>query len=88
MVGGWSEIGAAAQIGLSAEVFAGVRMFTPAQGIAALERIMTSKEVQVGVIEVFDWNVVKQMYKQGRYFEGMQSDMSEEDKFGKFDYLQ
>ena len=64
----------------------GLRSFTPAQGIAALETIMTSTETQVGVSEVTDWKIVKELFRQGNYFEEMKSDVTD-DKFEKYDHL-
>jgi myxalamid-type polyketide synthase MxaB len=64
-----------------------MRVFTPAQGLAALEKIMTSREPQVGVSEVTDWNVVKSIFPHGRHFEEMKSEGSEDNRFDKYNYL-
>jgi myxalamid-type polyketide synthase MxaB len=56
-------------------------MFTPSQGIAALEKILTLREVQVGVSEVTDWNVIKSVFRQGQYFDELKSDRVDDDKF-------
>jgi len=60
-------------------------MFTPSQGIAALEKIMTSRYTQVGVSEASDWNIVKSVFSQGHYLDEMkfenQNDVSGLDKF-------
>ena len=81
----WSDIGAAAHIGVK-EGVGGLRSFTPAQGIAALESIMSSTEVQVGVSEFTDWKIVKEFFHQGNYFEELKSDTAD-DKFEKYDHL-
>ena len=64
-----------------------MRTFTPQQGVAALEKIMSSIEVQVGVSEVTDWNVVKNIFCQGKYLDEMKSDKLNEDKFKKYEHL-
>jgi len=69
------------------EVFSGLRMFSPAQGIAALERIMTSTHVQAGVSEITDSNIIKTVFRQGRYMDEMKSSSQEARKYEQFDYL-
>ena len=60
-------------------------MFTPAQGIAALEKIMTSSNPQVGVSEVTDWNLIKSVFCQGHYMDEMKSDSQDGGKFEQND---
>jgi len=60
--GAWSEVGAAADRNLEAEW--GVATFSPAEGLAALERIMAANHAQVGVLPA-DWSQVLQAYRPG-----------------------
>jgi aryl carrier-like protein len=76
-------VGAAAKLLLSTDVFAGLRTFTPDQGIGALERIMSSQEVQIGVSEVSDLSLFKSMFNQGRYLEELRSEGGGENRFEK-----
>jgi len=64
-------VGAIAGKGISSEVIGGVRLFTPAQGIAALEHIMTymTAMAQVGVAEIPDSALLESLYCQGRYLD-------------------
>ena len=87
LAGAWSDVGAAADIGMTSEFIKGFRAITPAHGILALEKIMSSVEVQIIVSEVGDVNVVKSIFRQGNYLDEMKSDKLDEDKFKKFDHI-
>jgi len=53
----------------------GIRAFTPAQGIAALEKIMMTQALQLGVIDVGDWRLVKLMVcGTGKYLDEMKAE--------------
>ena len=89
ITGAWSDVGAAAGLPIiSTESVVGIRDFTSAQGLTALERIMTSREVvQAGVSEVVDWNLLKDRCRLGKFFDEIISAKSEDKKYEKYDYL-
>jgi len=58
-------VGQAAQLRIGQEGKGGVRPFTPAQGIRALEQAISRNLTQSGPIEVSDWNVIKQVTRLG-----------------------
>ncbi len=73
-------MGAAAHIRIGQEGVAGIRAFTPAQGIASLEKIMRGVWTQVGVIDVQDWGLLKQIVGLGHYLDEMKTEKQEESK--------
>lgn len=61
-----------------------MRSFTPARGIAALEKIMREGSSQSVVLDVIDWNIVKQFVNGlGNYLDEMRSDKSSADNFSE-----
>jgi len=88
MSGGWSDVGAAAGIGRTkTELLTGMRMFTPTQGILALETIMTNGHVQTGVSDVTDWNLFKAKFCLGHYLDEMKSDKNSDQKVDLREHL-
>jgi len=53
-------------------------MFTPSQGIAALEKIMTLAEAQVGVSEIANFNMLNSFFCQGRYTDELKTEAQED----------
>jgi len=63
------NVGAAAKLANTLENRFGLLGFPPAQGLLALEKILTVDTPQVGFAPIRDWTLIRQVFSSGQYFD-------------------